>query len=118
MSLSFDSGASSDMIMTRLPNLGADPDVVRTAVESMGCSLEISRDEKHHIMATRDRVQVKYSNRGSPTIAPPRGKSHRLKHQIFQQDFDAYADQDQAANDPDPILEEADEAVSDEDPEK
>jgi len=50
------SGASGDMIMACLLDLGADPDMVRKAVESVGCSLEISRDEKHHIGATRVRV--------------------------------------------------------------
>jgi uncharacterized protein (TIGR00299 family) protein len=50
------SGASGDMIMACLLDLGADPDVVRAAVESVGCNLEISRDEKHHIGAARVRV--------------------------------------------------------------
>ncbi len=50
------SGASGDMIMACLLDLGADPDMVRKAVESVGCGLEISRDEKHHIGAARVRV--------------------------------------------------------------
>ena len=52
------SGASGDMIMACLLDLGADPEMVRAAVESVGCSLEISRDEKHHIEAARVRVQA------------------------------------------------------------
>ncbi len=52
------SGASGDMIMACLLDLGADPDAVRAAVESVGCSLEIKRDEKHHIGAARVRVQA------------------------------------------------------------
>jgi len=52
------SGASGDMIMACLLDLGADPDVVRAAVESVGCGLEISRDEKHHIGAARVEVQA------------------------------------------------------------
>ncbi|MGC9516049.1 nickel pincer cofactor biosynthesis protein LarC, partial [Methanocrinis sp.] len=50
------SGASGDMIMACLLDLGADPNAVRAAVESVGCGLEISRDEKHHIGAARVRV--------------------------------------------------------------
>lgn len=46
------------MIMACLLDLGADPDAVRQAVESVGCSLEITRDEKHHIGATRVSVQA------------------------------------------------------------
>lgn len=50
------SGASGDMIIACLLDLGADPDMVSKAVESVGCSLEIFRDEKHHIEAARVRV--------------------------------------------------------------
>jgi len=46
------------MIMACLLDLGADTKMVRAAVESVGCSLEISRDEKHHIGAARVRVQA------------------------------------------------------------
>ena len=49
-------GASGDMIMASLLDLGADVDVVRRAVESVGCALEVSRQEKSHIMACRARV--------------------------------------------------------------
>ena len=49
-------GASGDMIMASLLDLGADPDAVREAVESVGCTLEVSRQEKSHIMASRARV--------------------------------------------------------------
>jgi pyridinium-3,5-bisthiocarboxylic acid mononucleotide nickel chelatase len=49
-------GASGDMIMASLLDLGADLDAVRQAVESVGCRLEVSRQEKSHIMATRARV--------------------------------------------------------------
>ncbi len=52
------SGASGDMIIACLLDLGADPDAVRAAVESVGCSLEITRDEKHHIGASRVKVQA------------------------------------------------------------
>ncbi len=52
------SGASGDMIMACLLDLGADFDVVKAAVESVGCSLEISRDEKHHIGAARVKIQA------------------------------------------------------------
>jgi uncharacterized protein (TIGR00299 family) protein len=52
------SGASGDMIMACLLDLGADPNAVKTAVESVGCGLEISRDEKHHIGATKVDVQA------------------------------------------------------------
>jgi len=50
------SGASGDMIMGCLLGLGADPDSVRSAVESVGCKLEISRAKKHHIAATKATV--------------------------------------------------------------
>lgn len=36
------SGASGDMIMASLLDLGADPDAVRKAVEAVGCGLDIS----------------------------------------------------------------------------
>jgi uncharacterized protein (TIGR00299 family) protein len=49
-------GASGDMIMASLLDLGADLDTVREAVESVGCQLEVSREEKSHIMACRARV--------------------------------------------------------------
>jgi uncharacterized protein (TIGR00299 family) protein len=49
-------GASGDMIMASLLDLGADVDAVRRAVESVGCRLEVSRQEKSHIMACRARV--------------------------------------------------------------
>ena len=49
-------GASGDMIMASLLDLGANLDVVRQAVESVGCRLEVSRQEKSHIMACRARV--------------------------------------------------------------
>ena len=49
-------GASGDMIMASLLDLGADVDSVREAVESVGCTLEVSRQEKSHIMACRARV--------------------------------------------------------------
>lgn len=57
-SLLFDpySGASGDMIMGCLLDLGADAEEVRRAVESVGCRLEISRVEKSHITATRANV--------------------------------------------------------------
>ncbi|MDD4448721.1 MAG: nickel pincer cofactor biosynthesis protein LarC [Methanothrix sp.] len=49
-------GASGDMIMASLLDLGADLDTVREAVQSVGCTLEVSRQEKSHIMACRARV--------------------------------------------------------------
>lgn len=49
-------GASGDMIMASLLDLGADQDVVREAVESVGCRLEVTSQEKSHIMACRARV--------------------------------------------------------------
>ncbi|MFZ3148980.1 MAG: nickel insertion protein, partial [Methanothrix sp.] len=49
-------GASGDMIMASLLDLGADVDSVRKAVESVGCRLEVSRQEKSHIMACRAQV--------------------------------------------------------------
>lgn len=49
-------GAAGDMIMASLLDLGADVDVVRQAVESVGCKLEVTREERSHIMATRAKV--------------------------------------------------------------
>ena len=46
-------GAAGDMIMASLLDLGADEKRIREAVESVGCSLEITRQEKGHIAATR-----------------------------------------------------------------
>ncbi len=42
--------------MASLLDLGADLDTVRDAVESTGCTLEVSRQEKSHIMACRARI--------------------------------------------------------------
>lgn len=50
------SGASGDMIMGCLLDLGADAKAVREAVEAVGCRLEISREERGNIMTTRARV--------------------------------------------------------------
>ena len=44
--------------MASLLDLGADPDAVRKAVESVGCGLEISREERHHISAARVRIHA------------------------------------------------------------
>lgn len=49
-------GASGDMIMASLLDLGADVASVRQAVQSVGCTLEVSRQEKSHIMACRAHV--------------------------------------------------------------
>ena len=49
-------GAAGDMIMASLLDLGADEKRVRKAVESVGCSLEISREKRGHIAAVRARV--------------------------------------------------------------
>ena len=49
-------GASGDMIMASLLDLGADQDAVCEAVESVGCHLEVTTSEKSHIMACRARV--------------------------------------------------------------
>ncbi|HUI39331.1 MAG TPA: nickel pincer cofactor biosynthesis protein LarC [Methanothrix sp.] len=53
------SGASGDMIMGCLLDLGADANAVRVAVESVGCRLEISHEERSHILTTRARVFAK-----------------------------------------------------------
>ena len=50
------SGASGDMIMGCLLDLGADTGIVHEAVESVGCRLEISRESRGHISATRAKV--------------------------------------------------------------
>ncbi|MGB7545725.1 MAG: nickel pincer cofactor biosynthesis protein LarC, partial [Methanothrix sp.] len=44
---------SGDMIMASLLDLGADLEAVRQAVESVGCRLEVSRQERSSIMACR-----------------------------------------------------------------
>jgi len=49
-------GASGDMIMASLLDLGADRQAVRQAVESVGCRLEITRQKKRSIMACRAAV--------------------------------------------------------------
>ncbi len=49
-------GASGDMIMGCLLALGADLKEVRKAVESVGCSLEVSCVNRSHIKATRAKV--------------------------------------------------------------
>lgn len=49
-------GASGDMIMAALLDLGADLIAVCEAVESVGCKLEVSRVERSHIMAARAAV--------------------------------------------------------------
>jgi uncharacterized protein (TIGR00299 family) protein len=59
-------GASGDMIMASLLDLGADGDAVCKAVESVGCRLEVSREEKSHIMACRARV---ISDRGFHSLS-------------------------------------------------
>ncbi len=50
------SGASGDMIMGSLLDLGADPVVISKAVESVGCKLEISRESRSRISAARAKV--------------------------------------------------------------
>jgi uncharacterized protein (TIGR00299 family) protein len=59
-------GASGDMIMASLLDLGADQDAVRKAVESVGCQLEVTIQEKSHIMACRARV---ISDRGFHSLS-------------------------------------------------
>jgi uncharacterized protein (TIGR00299 family) protein len=53
------SGASGDMIMGCLLDLGADANAVREAVESVGCRLETSRVERGHILTTKARIIAK-----------------------------------------------------------
>jgi len=50
------SGASGDMILGSLLDLGADEKEARKAVESVGCQLEILRLERSHISALRARI--------------------------------------------------------------
>lgn len=50
------SGASGDMIMGSLLDLGADLASVTGAVESVGCSLITRKEERGHIQATRAEV--------------------------------------------------------------
>jgi uncharacterized protein (TIGR00299 family) protein len=50
------SGASGDMILGCLLDLGADLEVARKAVESVGCRLDIIRSERSHISALRAKV--------------------------------------------------------------
>lgn len=49
-------GASGDMTIGCLLDLGADPAPVRAAVASLGCRIEICKEEKGHIMATRAKI--------------------------------------------------------------
>jgi uncharacterized protein (TIGR00299 family) protein len=49
-------GASGDMILGCLLDLGADAEAVGEAVESVGCKVEIDKVRKNHISATRARV--------------------------------------------------------------
>lgn len=49
-------GASGDMIMASLLDLGADIQAVRQAVESVGCRLEVSRQRRGSIKACRASV--------------------------------------------------------------
>lgn len=58
LALLFDpySGASGDMIMGCLLDLGADAGTVHEAVESVGCRLEITRESRGHISALRAKV--------------------------------------------------------------
>lgn len=49
-------GASGDMIMSCLLDLGADLNAVREAVESVGCKLDFTQVERSHIMAARASV--------------------------------------------------------------
>ncbi|HUI39571.1 MAG TPA: nickel pincer cofactor biosynthesis protein LarC [Methanothrix sp.] len=53
------SGASGDMIIGCLLDLGADANAVREAVESVGSKLEISNEERGHILTTRAIVIAK-----------------------------------------------------------
>jgi uncharacterized protein (TIGR00299 family) protein len=49
-------GASGDMTIGCLLDLGADSGAVRDAIESLGCHLEIDKEQKSHILATRAKV--------------------------------------------------------------
>ncbi len=49
-------GASGDMIIGCLLDLGANEIIVREAVESVGCRLEISKEKRCKILASRARV--------------------------------------------------------------
>jgi uncharacterized protein (TIGR00299 family) protein len=51
------SGASGDMIMGSLLDVGADSAAVREAVESVDCGLEISTEIRSHISARRAKVR-------------------------------------------------------------
>ena len=49
-------GASGDMTIGCLLDLGADQTVVREAIESLDCHLVINKEQKDHIVATRAKV--------------------------------------------------------------
>jgi uncharacterized protein (TIGR00299 family) protein len=49
-------GASGDMTIGCLLDLGADQTAVREAIESLGCRLEIGKEKKSHIQATMAKV--------------------------------------------------------------
>jgi uncharacterized protein (TIGR00299 family) protein len=49
-------GASGDMILGCLLDLGADLGEVEMAVESIGCRLEVSNEERSHISAVKVRI--------------------------------------------------------------
>ncbi|NPV62297.1 MAG: nickel pincer cofactor biosynthesis protein LarC [Methanotrichaceae archaeon] len=51
------SGASGDMIMGSLIDLGADAAAITRTVESVGCTLEVSRQERGHIASTKATVR-------------------------------------------------------------
>lgn len=81
------SGASGDMIMGCLLDLGADANAVREAVESVGCRLEISREERGHIQTTRARVIAngRYRNLGEAlTILKGSSLSGKALEQALQ----------------------------------
>ncbi len=46
-------GASGDMTIGCLLDLGADPSLVKAAIQSLGCQLEIHKEQKSHILTTR-----------------------------------------------------------------
>ncbi|OPX78738.1 MAG: hypothetical protein A4E45_01079 [Methanosaeta sp. PtaB.Bin039] len=52
------SGASGDMIISSLLDIGADPQKVGQAVESVGCRLEVSHERRGGLMATRALVRA------------------------------------------------------------